>query len=97
MTTYDHEFGPKSLANLNGVLPSLVQVAKLAITLCRFDGTVISGGGIRTQAQADTNVANGPGTANPRPRKQADGFGPAIALIPLHPGTGPDAAQLTPS
>lgn len=95
MTTYDHEFGPKSLANLNGVLPSLVQVAKLAITLCRFDGTVISGGGMRTQAQADTNVANGTGIANSRHIKQADGFGHAIDLIPLTPGKGIDWENLT--
>lgn len=61
MKTYDHKFGKKSIDNLSGVHPSLVAVAKLAITLCEYDGTVIAGGGLRTEAQARANVKRGTG------------------------------------
>ncbi len=91
---YAHRFGKSSLANLDGVLPTLVEVAKLAITLCEYDGTVINGGGMRTQAQASANVASGTGILNSRHIKQADGYGHAIDLIPLTPGKGIDWKNL---
>lgn len=83
---YPHTFGSASEANLAGVLPTLVQVARLAITLCEYDGTVIAGGGLRTEAQARANVAAGTGILDSRHRKQADDFGHAIDLIALTAG-----------
>lgn len=88
--TYPHRFGKASTANLSGVLPCLVEVAELAITLCPFDGTVIAGGGLRTEAQARNNVARGTGILNSLHRKQPDGYGHAIDLIALTPGKGID-------
>ncbi len=95
MTTYDHAFGDKSLANLEGVLPALAEVAAKAITLCRFDGTIINGGGMRTEAQAQMNVLNKTGILNSRHRVQPDGYGHAIDLIPLTPGKGIDWSNMT--
>ena len=85
---YDHSFGKSSSANLKGVLPELVAVAKLAIMLCEYDGTVISGGGMRTEAEARQNVENGTGILHSLHRRQSDGYGHAIDLIPLVPGRG---------
>lgn len=90
MKKYDHEFGSGSRANLEGVRPELVEVAELAITLCPYDGTVISGGGLRTVRQAQDNVARGTGILNSLHRKQADGYGHAVDLIALTPGKGVD-------
>ncbi|HEY3494761.1 MAG TPA: hypothetical protein VGK73_08755 [Polyangiaceae bacterium] len=67
-------------------MPSLVKVAELAILLCPFDGTIIDGGGLRTQAQAETNAAAGTGIANSRHLRQSDGWGHAIDLIALTKG-----------
>ena len=87
---YDHHWGSSSIANLSGVKPQLVDVATLAIRICSFDGTVVSGGGLRTQEQADQNAANGTGVSDSRHLKQSDGFGHAIDCIPLTPGSGID-------
>ncbi len=87
---YPHVFGTVSRRNLVGVFPPLVEVAELAIKICEFDGTIIDGGGLRTEAQARANVTNGTGILNSRHRKQADGYGHAIDLIALTPGKGID-------
>ena len=84
--TYEHYFGKNSKANLRGVLPSLILVAERAIRICKYDGTIIGGGGLRTEEQALVNVANGTGIINSRHRKQADGYGHAIDLLPLVDG-----------
>lgn len=78
---YPHTFGASSRRNLAGVDPRLVSVAELAITLCPFDGTVIAGGGLRTQAQAQANAAAGTGILNSRHLT-----GDAIDLIALTRG-----------
>jgi peptidoglycan L-alanyl-D-glutamate endopeptidase CwlK len=83
---YPHEFGTSSRRNLEGVLPDLVTVAELAIKLCEFDGKIIAGGGLRTEAQARANVANGTGILNSLHRRQSDGYGHAIDLIALTNG-----------
>lgn len=90
MKRYDHKFGNRSKANMKGVLPQLVDVAELAITLCEYDGTVLNGGGLRTLAQAQDNVARGTGILNSRHIKQPDGFGHAIDIVALTPGKGID-------
>ena len=90
MKKYDHKFGNSSRANLEGVLPELVRVAELAITLCEFDGTVLAGGGLRTLAQAQSNVSRGTGILNSLHRKQSDGYGHAIDIVALTPGKGID-------
>lgn len=83
---FPHRFGKSSLANLDGVMPGLVNVAKLAITLCEFDGTVIAGGGLRTPAQAQANFEAGTGIKDSRHIRQPDGWGHAIDLIALTNG-----------
>lgn len=87
---YDHSFGNGSERNLEGVLPSIVKVARLAIKLCEYDGTVIPNGGLRTQAAADQNNSNGTGISNSRHLKKSDGWGHAIDCIALTPGSGID-------
>jgi len=89
-TIHDHNFGNSSKANLEGVLPTIVDVARLAIKLCPFDGTVIPNGGLRTQAAANQNEANGTGIPDSRHLLQSDGFGHAIDCIALTPGAGID-------
>lgn len=83
---FPHTFGSRSRANLQGVLPALVQIAELAITICPYDGTVIDGGGLRTEEQARRNVAAGTGILDSRHRRQPDGWGHAIDLIALTNG-----------
>lgn len=90
LPNYDHRFGSNSLANLQGVRPELIEWAKLTITLCRFDGTVQHGGGLRTLAQALSNKARGTGIINSLHRKQADGYSWAIDLLAITPGLGVD-------
>ena len=82
LTIYDHKFGNSSNSNLQGVLPEIVDVARLTIRLCQFDGTIISGGGLRTQEQADQNAANGTGVSNSRHLRQSDGYGHAVDVVP---------------
>ena len=86
LTIYDHNFGQGTYRNLEGVDPSLITVAELAIKLCRIDGTVIPGGGLRTEAQAQDNVSRGTGILNSLHRIQSSGFGHAIDLIPYFDG-----------
>ena len=88
LTIYSHSFGDSSNTNLHGVLPELVDIADLAIRICKYDGTVISGGGMRSEAEAQINVARGTGILHSLHRKQSDGYGHAIDLIPLLPGRG---------
>ena len=84
--TYDHHFGKGSLNNLEGVHPDIINLAKLTIRLCKYDGTIIAGGGFRTKEQAEQNVANGTGILNSVHRKQADGYGHAVDVVPYVSG-----------
>ena len=79
---YDHHYGKGSLSQLEGVHPEIVILAKLTIRLCQYDGTIIPGGGLRTEEQAQENAANGTGIVNSVHRKQADGYGHAVDVIP---------------
>ena len=91
---HDHYFGDASLSELDGprgrVLPELFEVAKLAIRLSPYDGTVRRGGGVRTQAEAEDNARRKTGIVNSLHRIQADGFGHAIDVLALTPGKGVD-------
>jgi len=80
--TFDHHFGKGSLSQLEGVHPDIVDLAKLTIRLCKYDGTIIPGGGLRTEEQAQENAANGTGIVNSLHRKQSDGYGHAVDVIP---------------
>tara|TARA_Y100000361_G_C11144356_1_gene337109 strand:- start:605 stop:1204 length:600 start_codon:yes stop_codon:yes gene_type:complete len=80
--TFDHHFGKGSLSQLEGVHPDIVDLAKLTIRLCQYDGTVISGGGLRTEEQAQENAENGTGIVDSLHRKQSDGYGHAVDVIP---------------
>ena len=86
LTLHDHTFGKGSYKNIDGVMPSLVTVAELAIRLCDYDGTIIMGRGLRTLEQARDNVRRKTGILNSLHRQQADGFGHAIDLIPYDGG-----------
>lgn len=89
---YDHHLGPSSMGELDGprgrVLPQLVSVAKLAIQLCQYDGTVRRGGGVRTREEALDNHRRGTGIVNSLHIIQSDGFGHAIDLLAITPGKG---------
>ena len=80
--TFDHHFGKGSLSQLEGVHPDIVDLAKLTIRLCQYDGTVISGGRLRTEEQAQENAENGTGIVDSLHRKQSDGYGHAVDVIP---------------
>jgi peptidoglycan L-alanyl-D-glutamate endopeptidase CwlK len=83
---YDHHLGRGSMHQLRSTLPGLVQVARLAIQLCKYDGTVRDGGGLRTEAQAQSNVSAGTGILNSRHRLQPDGYSHAIDLLAMTGG-----------
>lgn len=94
---YDHRFGARSLAALEGVHPYAVAIASLAICLCSYDGTVLPQGGLRTpEAAADYMRRGTSRTKNSRHLRQSDGYGHAIDLIPLKPGRGIDWNDLVP-
>ncbi len=90
LTIYDHNFGTSSKKNLDGVLPTLVDVAVLAIMICEYDGTVVTNGGVRSQEAANENAENGTGITDSRHLIQSDGYGHAIDCIALTPGSGID-------
>lgn len=74
-----YQLGSRSLANLQGVHPRLVQVVKLAITLTAQDYTVLEG--VRSLAAQKVNVAKGASqTMDSKHLRQADGFGHAVDL-----------------
>lgn len=80
--------GPKSLARLNGVHPSLVSVVKRAIEITTQDFSVLCG--VRTAEEQKELYAQGrtkPGaivtwTLKSNHFTSADGFGHAVDLVP---------------
>lgn len=76
-----YTLGSKSLAELNGVHPALVQVVKRAIELSTQDFSVHDG--LRTEAEQKALVDKGASkTMDSKHRPQADGFGHAVDLVP---------------
>lgn len=76
-----HSLGAKSLAELAGVDPRIVAVVKLAIERSPQDFAVHDG--LRTEAEQTALVRKGASqTMNSMHRKQADGFGHAVDLVP---------------
>ncbi len=74
-----YRLGSKSLANLKGVHPRLVQVVQLAITLSAQDFTVLEG--VRSLAAQKANVAKGASqTMDSKHLVQGDGYGHAVDL-----------------
>lgn len=77
-----HVLGAKSLAELEGVDPRLVKLVKRAIEICPQDFSVHDG--LRTEAEQTELVRRGASqTMNSMHRKQADGFGHAVDLVPF--------------
>ncbi len=73
--------GEGSLAKLTGVHPKLVAVVHRAIELTTQDFAVVDG--VRTEAQQREMVNRGVSrTMNSMHRKQADGLGHAVDLVP---------------
>lgn len=73
--------GAKSLAELEGVDPRLVLVVKRTIEICPQDFAVHDG--LRTEAEQTELVRKGASqTMNSMHRRQADGFGHAVDLVP---------------
>lgn len=76
-----YTLGAKSLAELAGVDPRLVKVVKRAIEISPQDFSVHDG--LRTEAEQTELVRKGASqTMNSMHRKQADGFGHAVDLVP---------------
>lgn len=76
-----YALGAKSLAELSGVDPRLVAVVKRAIELTPQDFAVHDG--LRTEAEQTELVRRGASqTMNSMHRKQRDGFGHAVDLVP---------------
>mgnify|MGYP007100076109 CR=1 FL=1 len=81
--------GARSLERLKGVHPDLVRVVKRAIAISSQDFSVLEG--VRSLARQKELYAKGrtaPGpkvtwTMNSKHRKQADGFGHAVDLVPF--------------
>jgi peptidoglycan L-alanyl-D-glutamate endopeptidase CwlK len=74
--------GAKSRAELAGVHPKLVQVVERAIQITQQDFAVHDG--LRTEAEQREYVRRGVSkTMNSMHRKQADGFGHAVDLVPF--------------
>lgn len=81
--------GARSLERLKGVHPDLVRVIKHAIAISSQDFSVLEG--VRSLARQKELYAKGrtaPGpkvtwTMNSKHRKQADGFGHAVDLVPF--------------
>lgn len=76
-----YALGAKSLAELVGVDPRLVKVVRRAIEISPQDFSVHDG--LRTEAEQTELVRRGASqTMNSMHRKQADGFGHAVDLVP---------------
>ncbi len=76
-----YSLGAASRRELAGVHPRLVAVVERAITYTSQDFTVFDG--LRTEAEQRQLVARGASrTMNSMHRKQADGFGHAVDLVP---------------
>lgn len=76
------QLGPRSRAELAGVHPRLVAVVERAIARSAQDFTVHDG--LRTEAEQREYVRRGVSkTMNSMHRKQADGFGHAVDLVPF--------------
>lgn len=76
-----YELGAKSLAELDGVHPSLVKIVKRAIEITKQDFSVHDG--LRTEAEQREYVRRGVSkTMNSMHMKQADGFSHAVDLVP---------------
>lgn len=75
------QLGPKSVAELQGVHPKLVAVVHRAIELSGVDFGVHDG--LRTEAEQRQYVATGVSkTMNSMHRRQGDGYGHAVDLVP---------------
>jgi peptidoglycan L-alanyl-D-glutamate endopeptidase CwlK len=76
-----YSLGAASRRELVGVHPRLVAVVERAITLTTQDFTVHDG--LRTEAEQRQLVARGASrTMNSKHRRQADGYGHAVDLVP---------------
>tara|TARA_R110002051_G_scaffold161835_4_gene233454 strand:- start:92 stop:574 length:483 start_codon:yes stop_codon:yes gene_type:complete len=76
-----YALGTKSRAELAGVIPRLVEVVECAITITPQDFTVHDG--LRTEAEQAEYVRKGTSqTMNSMHRKQRDGYGHAVDLVP---------------
>lgn len=76
-----YSLGAASRRELAGVHPRLVAVVERAITYTTQDFTVFDG--LRTETEQRQLVARGASkTMNSKHRKQADGFGHAVDLVP---------------
>ncbi len=80
-----YTFGAKSEKNLEGVIPSLVTLARRALELTDQDFGIVDG--VREQAEQAALVAAGASrTMHSKHRRQDDGFGHAIDAAPYIAG-----------
>lgn len=83
--------GTKSLKNLKGVRPDLVELVKETIKISPVDFTIIYNGGLRTASMQMKLYKEGASKINGRTvkskhQKQDDGFGWAVDLVPYISG-----------
>lgn len=79
------KFGTKSISELEGVKPVLVDVVKEALGLTKQDFTVFDG--IRTlQEQHELLASGASATLKSKHLKQSDGYGHAVDLVPYIAG-----------
>jgi peptidoglycan L-alanyl-D-glutamate endopeptidase CwlK len=81
-----YKAGKRTMANLCGVHPELVAAVLMAFRYAKQDFCIVDGGGLRTQAQADSNAARGVGIKRSQHLPQADGFGHAVDLVAYQAG-----------
>ena len=72
----------RGLRNLAGVHPELVRIVRRVAETCPIPVTIIDGGGLRTQAQADDNAARGTGVKKSMHLPQSDGRSWAVDILP---------------
>lgn len=76
-----YRLGVNTLANMEGVHPWLVEIAKQAIQLTTVDFCVLPGGGLRSHEQAEENAARGTGVKNSLHIRQHTGYSHAVDLV----------------
>ena len=81
-----YKFSKRSLRNLEGVHPLLVNVVHRALELSNIDFTVVEG--LRTIEKQREYVAKGASkTMNSYHLKQKDGYGHAVDIYPYYNGS----------
>lgn len=82
----------RSLNNLKGVHPNLVNLVKEAITITPIDFGILNNGGLRTASMQNSLYKRGASKLDgynriSKHQRQRDGWGHAVDLVPYHEGS----------